>query len=536
MKLIFTLLIAAFGLFGFSQSQTQVAPYFENFDTNFNPGTGVNNAGSTIDTNWYRDNLPWGTYTEYTWGGGTGQASSQNTGPSSDHTSGSGNYVYAESSAYKENRAKLSTPYIDLDTLSNPQLTFWKHQFGSDIKNFSVQLVVNGFWYGTKYQSVGNKGNQWDKVTIPLNQYVGQTVAFIFVAWRNTDFPGNGLADIAIDDLEVNNAPNCPMPTSQIVDSTALLSLAFDGTGSTGTNLSYDWTFGDGTTATGSSGNHVYAGSGIYNLSLIVTDLCGQKDTLYKQITICDTALSAFSYTQNSTTTIFDGSASSAVAAQYNWNFGDGTTDTGKIVSHIYSNVGSYNVTLTITNLCGDTYSISQLVTTCVKPLSSWSYNIVSSGASGMTIQFSALNSVGATSYYWDFGDGTVNNTSANPSHNYSVAGLFYIVTLIVSNDCGLTDTLTSSLQTIGVEDLILNDFKIYPNPSNGAITLEHSTFSNQEINYSVHDLNGSLIYNTSERANNGVLKMTIEDLSAGVYILRLRTYKGFINKRISLY
>ena len=57
---------------------------------------------------------------------------------------------------------------------------------------------------GTKYNSVGNKGNQWVKVTIPLDQYVGQTVSFIFVAWRNTDFPGNGLADIAIDDIEVN--------------------------------------------------------------------------------------------------------------------------------------------------------------------------------------------------------------------------------------------------------------------------------------------------------------------------------------------
>lgn len=37
----------------------------DDFDTNFNPETGTNNAGSTIESSWYRNNLPWRAYNEY---------------------------------------------------------------------------------------------------------------------------------------------------------------------------------------------------------------------------------------------------------------------------------------------------------------------------------------------------------------------------------------------------------------------------------------------------------------------------------------
>lgn len=38
----------------------------------------------------------------------------------------------------------------------------------------------------------------------------------------------------------------------------------------------------------------------------------------------------------------------------YEWDFGDGTTDEGEIVIHIYSEPGTYDVTLTITDVGGD--------------------------------------------------------------------------------------------------------------------------------------------------------------------------------------
>ena len=41
----------------------------------------------------------------------------------------------------------------------------------------------------------------------------------------------------------------------------------------------------------------------------------------------------------------------------YHWDFGDGTTGTGKNIEHTYSSAGTYNVTLTITDEFGNTDS-----------------------------------------------------------------------------------------------------------------------------------------------------------------------------------
>jgi len=51
----------------------------------------------------------------------------------------------------------------------------------------------------------------------------------------------------------------------------------------------------------------------------------------------------------------------------YEWNFGDGNADSGKVVTHSYVAEGSYTVTLTVTDNGGLTDSISKVV--AVKPL-----------------------------------------------------------------------------------------------------------------------------------------------------------------------
>jgi PKD repeat protein len=45
--------------------------------------------------------------------------------------------------------------------------------------------------------------------------------------------------------------------------------------------------------------------------------------------------------------------AQSASSSTFEWNFGDGTTGTGQTVSHSYSNIGTYYVTLTVTDVNG---------------------------------------------------------------------------------------------------------------------------------------------------------------------------------------
>ena len=205
----------------------------------------------------------------------------------------------------------------------------------------------------------------------------------------------------------------------------------------------------------------------------------------------------------------------------------------GKIVSHTYASTGNFNVTLTITDLCGQTYSINEIISSCGQPQANWSYNIVSTSSSGMTVQFFGQNSTGAQNYFWDFGDGTTNSTSALPSHTYASPGLFYVVKLIVTNDCGNTDSLQSSLQNISVDELVMESIKAYPNPSQGEVIIELGELTDSEFSYSVFGLGGRLLLKDVAIPMNGIFEMDLNNFNPGVYVLRMETSVGLIQKKI---
>jgi PKD repeat protein len=58
----------------------------------------------------------------------------------------------------------------------------------------------------------------------------------------------------------------------------------FDATGSRGDGLSYEWRFGDGTTATGATPSHTYAEPGVYTVELTVRDDRGETATTSREV------------------------------------------------------------------------------------------------------------------------------------------------------------------------------------------------------------------------------------------------------------
>jgi hypothetical protein len=63
---------------------------------------------------------------------------------------------------------------------------------------------------------------------------------------------------------------------------------------------------------------------------------------------------------------IFDGSSSKSNCGQitsYRWDFGDGATGEGVIITHVYESSGSYTVTLTVVDEAGYTASTSKTIT-----------------------------------------------------------------------------------------------------------------------------------------------------------------------------
>ena len=83
--------------------------------------------------------------------------------------------------------------------------------------------------------------------------------------------------------------PTNQPPTASFTDSCTGLSCGFDGNGSSdpdGTIVAYNWTFGDGTSATGATPSKTYAAAGTYTVTLTVTDDDGATDSEARPVTV----------------------------------------------------------------------------------------------------------------------------------------------------------------------------------------------------------------------------------------------------------
>ncbi len=124
------------------------------------------------------------------------------------------------------------------------------------------------------------------------------------------------------------------------------------------------------------------------------------------------------------------------------WDFGDGTTSNSlNSVSHTYSNIGCYTVSLTTTATTGCSNSLSSSNFICVVPSPNASFGVNSQVATLTDPNFQFLNqSTNATSFSWNFGDGTTSNEQ-NPAHSFNLGAGNYQVELIAFNSDGCSDT-----------------------------------------------------------------------------------------------
>ena len=329
-----------------------------------------------------------------------------------------------------------------------------------------------------------------------------------------------------------NCSSPCPAPVAAFSSTDTYLSVDFDATASTGTGLTYDWDFGDGNTGTGDLTTHLYGAGGSYVVDLTITDSCSQSVNLTDTILICEELIPAVVYSQSQFTVNFDASVIPG-ATSADWDFGDGTTGTGLTPAHSYSGSGTFAVDVTVYNDCGDQADTTLYITICVQPVANWTATILSAGGGGMQVQFDGTSSTGGNTFQWNFGDGNTNTTSNYPLHTYATPSTAYVVSLTVYNACGDSDTKTGILgENLGVEDMDLGQWTIFPNPVRTQLTLEHTAGVKGMITL-VDGLGRTVV----EMPGNGQVTQQIDvtDLSAGSYVLRIVSDGGFYQQRIQI-
>jgi PKD repeat protein len=142
----------------------------------------------------------------------------------------------------------------------------------------------------------------------------------------------------------------------------------------------------------------------------------------------------------------------------YAWNFGDGSTGTGRTTRHGFRRAGEFVVVLTVRDSEGSIATTSQSVIVGRPPGLAADFSISPDPATtGEVVQFDAslsTPSTGATitSYSWNFGDpmsGSNTASARTATHTYGTAGT-YTVTLRVRDSTGQTAVAS---KTVSVED-----------------------------------------------------------------------------------
>ncbi|MFK8007954.1 MAG: S8 family serine peptidase [Saprospiraceae bacterium] len=194
--------------------------------------------------------------------------------------------------------------------------------------------------------------SQWRNEVIDLTPYIGDIVMIRFI---NISGYGNNLhidninyANLVapVADFSSNATTVCEGETVTLVDN------------STGALLDYDWDFGNSSSPSSSTSagdqQVIFNTSGMVTVSLTTTNPAGSSSSsLTFDVQPLPQADYTFSLSDNTSTF----SNASTNGDSYNWDFGDGMTSTDENPTHVYDAIGTYTVTLTITNDCGSSVS-----------------------------------------------------------------------------------------------------------------------------------------------------------------------------------
>jgi PKD repeat protein len=236
-------------------------------------------------------------------------------------------------------------------------------------------------------------------------------------------------------------------------------------------NSIYKWNFGDGTpvitTSTGVPQNitHIYTTPATYSITLIAEGFCGITTTT-KTICIEPPLTPLFTLNTNAgcaplavTATNTTNLASQCETPTYLWEVSYAAGFCGTSVPAIanqttanatfnFTEAGTYTITLTTTNSCGNT-TTSKTVEVRKPPVISINpiaNSCVNSSITPVAVVPTCATASGTVTYAWSFpGGNPATATTANPGNISYAASGSYTVSLVVTNSCGASNTATQT-------------------------------------------------------------------------------------------
>ncbi len=318
------------------------------------------------------------------------------------------------------------------------------------------------------------------------------------------------------------------------------------------TIVTWNWNFDDGSSASIlRNPTHTYSTYGVYSVRLIVITVSGLRDTVINDVEVhpvpdASVTASPFTGCQPLTITFTNNTTiDTGTISNWLWDFDDGITSTQQNPTHTYWELFGHTVKLFATSNKGCIDSTTRDIFVLQNPVCDFTASLISLNDSSPIVNFTNLSSGGNIDLLWDFGDNT-SSTEYSLAHTYDTCGTYNVIlTATGTNTCvtvanyilEVCDTLVQIYNGVGEEQSnSLNEFIIYPNPSNGEnLTLSFEIELEETVSCVIADIRGRLVATPFSETQKQKGKHRFElkqNLSAGIYFVTVNVSGRMYSRR----
>lgn len=437
---------------------------------------------------------------------------------------------------------------------ANSELTFWQNQ------NYGTYYTYHGVWVSTtsgnptsgsfiELDSLGaGTEDTWEQKTIDLSTYTGQDIYLAFV------YIGDFADEWYLDDIEVSVAgqTSCSPPTNITASNITSNSIKLSWT-PVGGELSWvieyglaGFTYGTGTTINASSPqitvpnlleNTYYD---YYVRAKCPSNITSNASSVGTEKTLCSQSNNVISipYSEG-----FESVVTPTLPC--GWTQVDINGDQVKwVTSGNLPNNGANSALITYTDYDSvkhDDWLFSpsfMVLDTSLEYKVGFSYTSKSSGTFPEKMEFYSAKNIDGTGlqelFFWDTAILT-NNVyhDTNFVFKFTDTGNHYFGFHAFSDgdqwDIMIDDFYLELNNASDIyENTIENNIKVYPNPTKSQVNI--ASLNNIEELY-LYNSTGKLI--KTYLVNNATFRFSLEGLNKGLYLIKIKTKKGVVNKRI---
>lgn len=294
-----------------------------------------------------------------------------------------------------------------------------------------------------------------------------------------------------------------------------------------------EWNFGNGTSASVDTDitSVVFDSVGDYSVQLVVSDSAGQQDTAVKTLSVQEGGnppIAKFSYDpqepDNLDPVAFDGTASydpDGGSVDHRWQFEDRVTKDGGHVEYVFSDIGTHEACLTVTDDEGDTDQECKFIEVGPRPpVAKFSHSPDTAFATD-EVTFDGRDSFDEDGtiedWTWTIEGGT--KTGSVVTHTFADNGT-YPVQLVVTDNDGVKDTL---VQNIGIGNKNpVADFEVSPQARHANQQLTFDGSASHDPDGSIESWSwdidgeatpsGEVVNHTFSTSGSKVIKLTVAD------------------------